>query len=223
MEPHPTVPHLEVGADGTATTMHRAGKVDDMFALDDDLRVVQVGHDAHQSRAGESVSGQLVSAVVRTTVLVGSSVIVPQPEGLLGIGVPIAEGHDDTIAVSQLFVRDADEPASLGEGEPRIGQREQGQLRVVTQQTLGDLRDSGEVGIERFELQLTTEAAVPQALGLDHPRVARLAGDAPGGDLAKEGLQLRTETGTSLVQIQQMPDLFCTDVTHAYSVQRHPL
>ncbi len=168
-----TPPHPQKRAAIASATTHRAWKIDQVLAHRHDVGVVSVGVDAFHGRASLDVTDELVAAVIRTALAVPATIVVAEPERSGGDGEAVVEGLDRTVVITQLLELDAQELAGAQQSWTRIGEREQPEVGVVLDQTFWDLRDASEVDLEVLGVDrwVSTEALVPEALGLDPPLV----------------------------------------------------
>ncbi len=197
-----TLPHLEAGAVEPAIAAHRARQIDGVLIHLHDLWVMEVGKDAHHRGAGEDIAHTLVVAMIRATVAVPASIIVAEPEGLGGIAVALVEGNYVAIRIPELRVFDTNEPTGVDESRTRISEAQQRKLGIVRTQTLGDLRDAGEVRLEGLGAALASEALVPEALGLNASQISfvPLRPDSPGGETGDEFLHFGPDAGLAASQ-----------------------
>ncbi len=168
-----TVQHPDVRAVYAIGAVHRSWKVDDVFIFPHDAGVVGEGEDALHGRAGLDVAVSLIPEVVGAAVAVLHSVIVTEPEGSGGKDEAVVEGLVVSILVSLLLVLDPEEPAAPKQSRTRVGEGEEREVGVLCEQARGNLGDPLEVvpevlGLDRL---VTTEAAIPKALGMDPPLV----------------------------------------------------
>jgi len=207
-----TVPHLQVGTVDTVATRHRAREVDDVLIFHHDGGVMAEGEDALHGRTSLDVAGQLVPTVIGTALAVRTTVIMTEPEGLRGKRESIVEGHDRLLGVPQLLVLNTQELAAPQQSRARVTQGEEREIGVLRDETLGDLRDAREVGLEGLGLhrRVATEAAIEETLGLDPPLVDATSLEPPdqvldlGADAFLTGAQARR---LDLVQFGHMANI----------------
>ena len=125
-----------------------------------------VGEEAFHGRTDQDVAGRLIPTVVGATLAVLASVVVTEPEGLRRDHEAVVEGLGVPILVAQLLVPDPQEPASPEQSRTRVGEGEEGKIRIVLEQACGDLGDPRKVGLKApgLDRRGVAEGLVPQAL-----------------------------------------------------------
>jgi hypothetical protein len=98
--------------------------------------------------------------------------------------------------------------------EPRIHEGEVREHGVIGDEAFRDRRDGDEIGIERVDAELTTEAQIPELFSLDDTRVVGLASDAPRGDSLDELLEFVAEAGAFEIEGEKFGKLTGRDVRH---------
>jgi|GEM_PF-5165426 len=194
-----------------------------MLAFLHDLGMVEVAEGSYDGRTGEDVSREFITAVIRTTLVIPASIVVPEPKRNRWIDVPIVEWDGVTFLVAQLLVMDTDELAAPDKSRARIAEGEEWKIGIVRDETRRDLWDARKVGLEGLDVDrlVAAEAAIPETLGLSPPWICELASHATGGEAHDELLHLAANPALpSTIDLNELANLASRQLVHDYL---HPL
>jgi len=187
----------------TATSMDRPRKVD--VVTSEDTAVYGVDPQTFVCSQGDLVllGEELVTAVLGLLAAVLTTVLAPDPVGAREslVWLCISEGL--------VAAREGNSQELTGLHDPDLApvrhQHQDAELLVL--RALGNRRQALQPCTVVLESQLLADTQVPQALGVNLSRVARLAGDAAGGEARDELLHVLADSRTSAVDGDQLANL----------------
>ena len=185
------------------SAVHRGRKVNAVRTTLEDPRVVGVGEQAFHGRADQDRIRDQLTIEIRAVPAIPPHVVVAEPEGSLGEGDPLAVRLGRVVGVAELLEPNAQKPANSDEAWSRVGEGEERKLVIVSNETFRDRRDPLQVGPEvpGLDLRVTTEAAVPQALGQALTRIRHVVHTIAGVERPDELLNIAPDPALKAVDL----------------------